>query len=186
MKGKVYGMKVEQVLELVKAVSESDLTEFKYEEDGVKLSLKKTCDRIVPVAAPTPVAVAASGIPGAAPAVIPAASVPAAAPASAPAGTAPAETPAAAPAGGAAAEDALPAGNIVKSPLVGTFYAAPSEDAAPFVKVGDSVKEGQVLAIVEAMKLMNEIESDFTGTVKEILVENGEAVEFGQALFVIS
>ena len=95
MKGKVYGMKVEQVLELVKAVSESDLTEFKYEEDGVKLSLKKTCDRIVPVAAPTPVAVAASGIPGAAPAVIPAASVPAA-PAPAPAGTAPAETPAAA------------------------------------------------------------------------------------------
>ncbi|HJD34054.1 MAG TPA: acetyl-CoA carboxylase biotin carboxyl carrier protein, partial [Candidatus Mediterraneibacter tabaqchaliae] len=109
-----------------------------------------------------------------------------AAPAPAPAGTAPAETPAAATAGGAAAEDALPAGNIVKSPLVGTFYAAPSEDAAPFVKVGDSVKEGQVLAIVEAMKLMNEIESDFTGTVKEILVENGEAVEFGQPLFVIS
>ena len=179
-------MKVEQVLELVKAVSESDLTEFKYEEDGVKLSLKKTCDRIVQVAAPTPVAVAAPGIPGAAPAVIPAASVPAAAPASAPAGTAPAETPAAAPAGVAAAEDALPAGNIVKSPLVGTFYAAPSEDAAPFVKVGDSVKEGQVLAIVEAMKLMNEIESDFTGTVKEILVENGEAVELGQPLFVIS
>ena len=185
MKGKVYGMKVEQVLELVKAVSESDLTEFKYEEDRVKLSLKKTCDRIVPVAAPTPVAVAASGIPGAAPAVIPAASVPAA-PAPAPAGTAPAETPAAATAGGATAEDALPAGNIVKSPLVGTFYAAPSEDAAPFVKVGDSVKEGQVLAIVEAMKLMNEIESDFTGIVKEILVENGEAVEFGQPLFVIS
>ena len=78
-----------------------------------------------------------------------------------------------------------PAGNIVKSPLVGTFYAAPAEDAEPFVKVGDSVKEGQVLAIVEAMKLMNEIESDFTGTVAEILVENGQAVEYGQPLFVI-
>ena len=165
-------MKVEQVLELVKAVSESDLTEFKYEEDGVKLSLKKTCDRIVPVAAP--------GVPGAAPAVIPAAPVPAAAPA-----PAPAVAPAAAAVDSADAEGTL-TGNIVKSPLVGTFYAAPSEDAAPFVKVGDSVKEGQVLAIVEAMKLMNEIESDFTGTVKEILVENGEAVEFGQPLFVIS
>ena len=173
-------MKVEQVLELVKAVSESDLTEFKYEEDGVKLSLKKTCDRIVPVAAPTPVAVAAPGVPGAAPAVIPAAPVPAAAPA-----PAPAVAPAAAAVDSADAEGTL-TGNIVKSPLVGTFYAAPSEDAAPFVKVGDSVKEGQVLAIVEAMKLMNEIESDFTGTVKEILVENGEAVEFGQPLFVIS
>ena len=78
-------MKVEQVLELVKAVSESDLTEFKYEEDGVKLSLKKTCDRIVPVAAPAPAPVAAPGVPGAAPAVIPAAPVPAAAPAPAPA-----------------------------------------------------------------------------------------------------
>ena len=77
-------------------------------------------------------------------------------------------------------------GNVVKSPLVGTFYAAPAEDADPFVKVGDSVKEGQVLAIVEAMKLMNEIESDFTGTVIEILVENGQAVEYGQPLFVIS
>ena len=180
MKGKVYGMKVEQVLELVKAVSESDLTEFKYEEDGVKLSLKKTCDRIVPVAAPAPAPVAAPGVPGAAPAVIPAAPVPAAAPA-----PAPAVAPAAAAVDSADAEGTL-TGNIVKSPLVGTFYAAPSEDAAPFVKVGDSVKEGQVLAIVEAMKLMNEIESDFTGTVKEILVENGEAVEFGQPLFVIS
>ena len=165
-------MKVEQVLELVKAVSESDLTEFKYEEDGVKLSLKKTCDRIVPMAAPAPAPVAAPGVPGAAPAVIPAAPVPAAAPAAAAVDSADAE--------------GTLTGNIVKSPLVGTFYAAPSEDAAPFVKVGDSVKEGQVLAIVEAMKLMNEIESDFTGTVKEILVENGEAVEFGQPLFVIS
>lgn len=173
-------MKVEQVLELVKAVSESDLTEFKYEEDGVKLSLKKTCDRIVSVAAPAPAPVAAPGVPGAAPAVIPAAPVPAAAPA-----PAPAVAPAAAAVDSADAEGTL-TGNIVKSPLVGTFYAAPSEDAAPFVKVGDSVKEGQVLAIVEAMKLMNEIESDFTGTVKEILVENGEAVEFGQPLFVIS
>ena len=164
-------MKVEQVLELVKAVSDSELTEFKYEEDGVKLSLKKTSDKIVQVPAPAaPVAA-----PVIAPAVMPAAPVPAAAPA------APANAPAAAQETG----DDMPAGNVVKSPLVGTFYAAPAEDAEPFVKVGDSVKEGQVLAIVEAMKLMNEIESDFTGTVKEILVENGQGVEFGQPLFVI-
>ena len=161
-------MKVEQVLELVKAVSDCELTEFKYEEDGVKLSLKKTSDRIVQVQAPA--------APVAAPVIAPA-PVPAAAPVSAPAGAeAPAE---------ASAEGELK-GNVVKSPLVGTFYAAPAEDADPFVKVGDSVKEGEVLAIVEAMKLMNEIESDFTGTVTEILVENGQAVEYGQPLFVIS
>ena len=167
-------MKVEQVLQLIQAVSDSELTEFKYEEDGVKLSLKKTEGKIVQVQAP----VAAPAVVQAAPAVIPAAPA-------APAPLAPA--PEAAPAAGeASAAEEAPAGNIVKSPLVGTFYAAPAEDAEPFVKVGDSVKEGQVLAIVEAMKLMNEIESDFTGIVKEILVENGEAVEFGQPLFVIS
>ena len=77
------------------------------------------------------------------------------------------------------------AGNIVKSPLVGTYYAASSPDSAPFVKVGDKVNKGQVLGIVEAMKLMNEIESEFDGTVKEILVENEQMVEFGQPMFVI-
>lgn len=179
-------MKVDQVLQLIQAVSDSELTEFKYEEDGVKLSLKKTEGKIVQVQAP----VAAPALVQAAPAVIPA--EPGAVPAAQ--GTTPG-TPAAAPAPSAEAPaagevsatgaDALPAGNVVKSPLVGTFYAAPAEDAEPFVKAGDSVKEGQVLAIVEAMKLMNEIESDFTGTVAEILVENGEAVEFGQPLFVI-
>ncbi|KAA8501343.1 acetyl-CoA carboxylase biotin carboxyl carrier protein [Mediterraneibacter catenae] len=169
-------MKVEQVLELVKAVSDSELTEFKYEEDGVKLSLKKTSDKIVQVPAPAaPVAA-----PVIAPAMMPPAPVQAAAPAANV--TAPAETPAVAQETG----ESVPEGNVVKSPLVGTFYAAPAEDAEPYVKVGDSVKEGQVLAIVEAMKLMNEIESDFTGTVKEILVENGQGVEFGQPLFVIS
>ena len=76
-------------------------------------------------------------------------------------------------------------GNVVKSPLVGTFYNAPSPDAEPYVKVGDTVKKGQVLAIVEAMKLMNEIESEFDGTVEKILVSNEEVVEYGQPLFVI-
>ena len=74
----------------------------------------------------------------------------------------------------------------MKSPLVGTFYAAPAEDADPYVSVGDTVKKGQVMAIVEAMKLMNEIESDFDGTVEEIYVENGQAVEYGQPLFRLS
>lgn len=77
-------------------------------------------------------------------------------------------------------------GNLVKSPLVGTFYAAPAEDARPFVSVGDSVKKGQTVAIVEAMKLMNEIESEFDGTVAEVLVKNGETVEYGQPLFRIA
>lgn len=74
-------------------------------------------------------------------------------------------------------------GKLIESPLVGTFYAAPSEDAAPFVAVGDTVKKGQPLAIIEAMKLMNEIESEYDGTVVEILVENGQPVEYGQPLF---
>ncbi|QOV19442.1 acetyl-CoA carboxylase biotin carboxyl carrier protein [Blautia liquoris] len=74
-------------------------------------------------------------------------------------------------------------GNIVKSPLVGTFYSASSEEADDFVSVGDHVKKGQILAIVEAMKLMNEIESDFEGEVAEIYVKNHEAVEYGQPLF---
>ena len=74
-------------------------------------------------------------------------------------------------------------GNLVTSPLVGTFYAAPSQDSQPFVKKGDTVKKGQVLAIVEAMKLMNEIESEFEGIVAEVLVENGQAVEYGTPLF---
>ena len=114
-------MKVEQVLQLIQAVSDSELTEFKYEEDGVKLSLKKTGDKIVQVQAPA----VAPAVVQAAPAVIPA-------PAPVPAAPAPAaEAPAAG--GAAGAEEELPAGNIVKSPLVGTFYAAPAEDAEPFV-----------------------------------------------------
>lgn len=74
-------------------------------------------------------------------------------------------------------------GNIIKSPLVGTFYVAPSEDAAPFVQVGDRVEKGQTLAIVEAMKLMNEIESECAGEIREVFVKNGEMVEYGQPLF---
>ena len=74
----------------------------------------------------------------------------------------------------------------VKAPLVGTFYAAPSEEAAPYVQVGDQVKKGQTLGIVEAMKLMNEIESEYDGVVVEVCVKNGARVEYGQPLFRIS
>jgi acetyl-CoA carboxylase biotin carboxyl carrier protein len=77
-------------------------------------------------------------------------------------------------------------GKIVKSPLVGTFYAAPSPEAETFVKKGDTVKKGQVLGIVEAMKLMNEIESEYDGVVEDILIGNEDTVEYGQSLFVIA
>lgn len=77
-------------------------------------------------------------------------------------------------------------GKTVKSPLVGTFYSAPSPEAENFVKVGDTVRKGQVLGIVEAMKLMNEIESEYDGIVKEILIGNEDMVEYGQPLFVIA
>lgn len=76
-------------------------------------------------------------------------------------------------------------GNVVKSPIVGTFYEAASPDDDPFVKVGDQVQKGQTLCIVEAMKIMNEIESEYSGEVKKVLVENAEAIEFDQPLFVI-
>jgi len=84
------------------------------------------------------------------------------------------------------AEAAPPDGHPVKSPMVGTFYRTPSPDAKPFVEVGQSVKEGQIICIIEAMKLMNEIECDKSGTVKAILVENGQPVEYGQPLFIIA
>ena len=81
--------------------------------------------------------------------------------------------------------DSQPSGDVVKSPIVGTFYRAPSPDDDPFVKVGDTVEKGQTLFIVEAMKIMNEIESDYSGEVKKILVEDGEPVEYDQPLFII-
>lgn len=84
-----------------------------------------------------------------------------------------------------AAEAAKPAGNTINSPMVGTFYKAPAPDAAPFVKEGDIVKEGQTVCVIEAMKLMNEIKSEIKGKVTKVMVENGQAVDFGQALFVI-
>ena len=82
-------------------------------------------------------------------------------------------------------EECQPEGKTVKAPRVGTFYAASAPDAEAFVSVGDTVKKGQTLGIIEAMKLMNEIESEYDGVVKEILIENGQMAEYGQPLFVI-
>jgi len=99
---------------------------------------------------------------------------------------APAMQPAAASAPVAAdAEPAEPEGHVVKSPMVGTFYRTPSPNAKAFVEVGQTVKDGETLCIIEAMKLMNEIESDVAGVVKAILIENGQPVEYGQPLFII-
>lgn len=76
-------------------------------------------------------------------------------------------------------------GNVVKSPIVGTFYSTPSPGKPPFVKVGDKVNKGDVIYIIESMKLMNEVKSEFTGVVKEILVESGESVEYGQPIMIV-
>jgi acetyl-CoA carboxylase biotin carboxyl carrier protein len=109
-----------------------------------------------------------------------------AAPAPQPVPAAPVTAPAAPSAALPEAAEAAPEGHAVKSPMVGTFYRTPSPDAKPFVEVGQAVKEGQIICIIEAMKLMNEIECDKSGTVKAILVENGQPVEYGQPLFVIA
>lgn len=140
-------MEFENLIRLINTVSASSLTGFKYEEDGITLSMKKECG----------VLLSGNG------------------------------------AASSAGEeqnlisntdtDTAAEGNIVTSPLVGTYYCAPSEDAQAFVSIGDTVQKGQTLAIIEAMKLMNEIESEYSGTVTEIFVKNGQPVEYGQPLF---
>lgn len=143
-------MEFEKMIELIKTVSDSNLTQFQIEEDGFKISMKtdKQAKVVVQTQEDAPKEMQIAEIT-----------------------SNPVEQ--------------KVEGNIVKSPLVGTFYSASSPDAEPFVKVGDSVKKGQVLGIVEAMKLMNEIESEFDGVVKEIQIENEQVVEYGQPLFVI-
>ena len=159
-------MEMEKMIELIDAVSKSDLTGFKYEEDGIKLHLSKkenTCYVTENVSAP----VNQAGMMTSAKSVNEMEKTDAEKKM-------------------VEEKEEVAAGNVVESPLVGTFYAAPAEDAQAFVKVGDKVEKGQTLGIVEAMKLMNEIESDFDGTVTEILVKNGQAVEYGQPLFRIA
>ena len=187
-------MEFEQMIRIIETVSNSSLTAFHYEANGVKIDMEREAGAapagVSPVAAGNVTAGAAAALPAAGTAAAAETTVPAgvSAPAGTPAGAAVAASAAAdtVPAGTAVAEEALKEGNMVTSPLVGTFYAAPAEDAEPFVKVGDHVKKGQTLGIVEAMKLMNEIESDYDGVVTAILVQNGDTVEYGMPLFCIA
>lgn len=162
----VGGVNLTEVERLLAFMQTHGLEEFEYQQDAVHIRLKK--------------ATLGSGIP---PAAVPVVMAP-------PAGVMP--TPAtfgeeaaavahshAAPASASSIEDL----HIVKSPIVGTYYASPSPDAEPFVTVGSHIKQGQVLCIIEAMKLMNEIEADAAGEVARIFVENGHPVEYGEPLF---
>jgi|SRR5690554_1025351 len=149
-------MDLRKLKTLIDLVADSGIAELEITEGEGKVRIVKFSQTAQPVA-PEPVAAVVAA---------PAAAAPAA-----PAAPAPAP--------------AAPAGHVVKAPMVGTFYRAPNPGAAPFVEVGQSVKEGDALCIIEAMKLLNEIEADKAGVIKEILVENGEPVEYGQPLFVI-
>lgn len=164
-------LQFEQILELIDHVAAAGLSSFVYETEDMKLSMKGR----QPVCISGVQSAAGAGGAGAQPAGQE---------------TAAAQQMPVSPTAGlgdsaqSGSQEQL-SGKIITSPLVGTFYVAPSEDAEPFVKVGDSVKAGQVLAIVEAMKLMNEIESDYDGVVTKILVQDGEPVEYGQPLFCV-
>ena len=153
---------LEQIEQLLSYMSEHNLEEFEFENGAVRIRLKKPSAAPVyaappprPHAAPEIIVAGAQSAPHATPAVAPAAAAP------------------------SASEDL----HLVKSPIVGTYYGAPSPGAEPFVKVGGFVENGQTLCIVEAMKLMNEIESDASGEVLRVFVENGQPVEYGQPLF---
>ena len=156
-------MDLSLVKKLVKMLSDSDVDEIEIEEEGKKIRIAKHPQR-----AGSPLSYTHEVVRP----IVP--SPQAAGPPPAPA---PAATPVAAP----------PAANVIaiRSPIVGTFYRAPAPDAAPFVQVGSEVRPGTVLCIVEAMKLMNEIESDVAGKVAKVMVENGQPVEYDQVLFVI-
>ena len=151
-------MDLRKLKTLIDLVSESNISELEITEAEGKVRIVKGGTAVMQMAAPAP-----------APAV--AASTPATAAPAAAALAAPAETP------------ATPAARVIKSPMVGTFYRSPSPGAKAFVDVGSVVKEGEPVCIIEAMKIMNEIEADLGGTIRRILCENGQAVEFGQPLF---
>jgi acetyl-CoA carboxylase biotin carboxyl carrier protein len=150
-------MDIRKVKKLIELLEESGIAEIEIQEGEESVRISRYSQTSAPVAAPVQVA---------------AAPAPVAAPAAAPV---------------EAAEDKAPVidGHVVKSPMVGAFYRAPSPGASSFVEVGQSVKVGDTLCIIEAMKLLNQIEADKAGTVKAILVENGQPVEYDQPLFVI-
>jgi len=148
-------MDLRKLKTLIDLVAESGIAELEITEGEGKVRIVKFSQALQPVAYHQPETAAAAPAPAAA--------------------AAPAEAPAA----------PVVSGHVVKAPMVGTFYRSPNPGAAPFVEVGQSVKEGDALCIIEAMKLLNEIEADKSGVIKEILVENGEPVEYGQPLYVI-
>ena len=162
-------MKVEEIIQLLEAVSKNNIDQLSVTSDDGKEIVITNNDAKSVVVAPEAV------VP-----VVPTAPVAPAQVAVAPAQVAAVPAPVAAVPTPAAPEEK---GQLVKSPLVGTFYNAPSPDSPAYVKVGDTVKKGQILGIIEAMKLMNEVESDYDGVVTEILIKNEETVEFGQPLF---
>ena len=159
-------MDLRKLKKLIDLVQESGIAELEITEGEEKVKIVKGGEATV-----TPIG------PAAAPAA-------AAATAGAPAPAAPA-APAAAAAASAAPEEPAPSGHVLKAPMVGTFYRSASPESKPFVEVGQNVKAGETVCIIEAMKLMNEIEADATGMIKAILVENGQPVEYGQPLFII-
>ena len=152
-------MDLRKLKKLIDLVQESGIAELEITEGEEKVKIVKGGMATMVAAAPV---VAAAPAPAARPAIAQSA------------GPAP------------AAEPAAQEGHVVKAPMVGTFYRSPSPDAKPFVEVGQAVKEGDTICIIEAMKLMNEIEADASGSVKAILVENGQPVEYGQPLFILA
>ena len=166
-------MNQKEIKELIELLVEKDITEFELERGDMKLHVKRGG--------------ANASVVHVAPALAPMQAVPiAAAPVAAPAPPAPAApgAPGHASAPAAPAAEAVDADlHIIKSPIVGTYYEAPSPGTPPFVKIGDSVKEGQVLCIIEAMKLMNEIETEVAGELVKAFVANGSPVEYGMPLF---
>lgn len=150
-------MEVKEIIELMKAVSDNGLTKFELEQGDTKLVMKRE-KQMLAVSAPT--------------------AIPAAVPAETMMVTQNSRN-------DQNVDSMVYTGNVISCPLVGTFYSAPSPEAECFVNVGDHVKKGQVIGIVEAMKLMNEIESEFDGVVEAILVNNEDTVEYGQPLVVI-
>ncbi|MCO5976862.1 acetyl-CoA carboxylase biotin carboxyl carrier protein [Ideonella oryzae] len=149
-------MDLRKLKTLIDLVSESNIAELEITENEGKVRIVKSGGATF--AAPVMTMPVAAPAAAAAPAALPPAEAPAA----------PAVT-----------------GTVVKSPMVGTFYASSTPGGKPFVEVGSSIKSGEALCIIEAMKIMNEIEAEVTGTVRQVLVENGQAVEFGQPMFVI-
>jgi acetyl-CoA carboxylase biotin carboxyl carrier protein len=159
-------MDLRKLKTLIDLVAESGIAELEITEGDGKVRIVKSPQQVAMGFAPmNPVAMAPE-----APRAMQAAEPPAAPPA---------------PVAAAPAEPAAPSGHVLKSPMVGTFYRSANPNSSSFVEIGSQVKEGDTLCIVEAMKLMNEIEADHAGTVKAILVENGQPVEYGQPLFII-